>query len=967
MAQPLYSQSNLNINEDSENNHRIFSNDILLSPPANLPRIRHSGLPTRYNEFKSDELSNSRKKASGLGSIDPTRQGHPNDLSLKIQTPGGSTKSHRNLQPSPISTIISEDRSSEFSRIQKSNDLGLDSAWNHHARAQASVELYKDDETAHHVSAATAPQVTEATSHLDVIGVGSRFDLRSRDYGDLRNDSPVASGQGKGDNALVQRIDFLLRNSMLSSKLNNCRHTYFVPLDTLVPLFNNDRIQRKLMDLFQYQWGIDIELEAHVPGSRPRRKQWVIFATLILMNRFHLVKDFVDSEICDSDLPIRYLMSSETLVHRGMDGASTPLSLERMSHWHASDISSFCDTQYLVLGPFFDLCQDHIEFMRIEDSGVVLPFVEWAREGQGGSGTVWKAKIHPAHHNFESDDEDGPYFAVKELSADDWDMYRNEAETLERFSRPGCTHKHLIRLLMAFQHGEKYYLLFPWADHGNLLDLWQKKRMSPAKSGDTRWLVEQCLGLARGLSEIHDFNSDRANDTHQYSPAISPNERTKGRHGDIKPQNILCFREPTEGHVRLVITDFGLTRFHSDDTVSNTRNNEITRLSRTYRPPEIDVRRTRFITRFQQTHNKFTNARRNDDKGYVPNIIEDKFFNIGISGTAATKRSVRKWIKMLKAQRHCPVCVRDLLVVIDSRMLVPDQRRRSNAADVVNELSRIWGMCEEREEYCISRSPSFKTDMPWNKPINKIKRMLWPGRVISATEPIPSPMEQPELRRVMQKMQENKRVKDPEAELGRAKRDSNEGFQHLANTKSPTGVARSRWKHLISSCDNLYLFAAMEDYLSRASEIFSTSGIALTGDFFRATPDSVLVDTYALTGLAAGISSVFAFGDPLVAASRGLISGPIVELIVLIQNQPNVEFKDMGKMFEEQANTFISSSNRYSMNANLKLIQQTGEWDPSGGSHTDIVKWVEDGNWVNYDKTPMVKNTDDSTVFAGGN
>ncbi|KAK9413006.1 putative chitinase [Seiridium unicorne] len=159
----------------------------------------------------------------------------------------------------------------------------------------------------------------------------------------------------------------------------------------------------------------------------------------------------------------------------------------------------------------------------------------------------------------------------------------------------------------------------------------------------------------------------------------------------------------------------------------------------------------------------------------------------------------------------------------------------------------------------------------------------------------------------------------------------------------------------------------MKDSLSRASEIFPTSGIELTGDFFRATPDSVLVDTYALTGLAAGISSVFAFGDPLVAASRGLISGPIVELIVLIQNQPNVEFKDMGKMFEEQANTFISSSKRYSMNANLKLIQQTGEWDPSGGSHTDIVKWVEDGNWVNYDKPPMVKNTDDSTVFAGGN
>jgi serine/threonine protein kinase len=86
--------------------------------------------------------------------------------------------------------------------------------------------------------------------------------------------------------------------------------------------------------------------------------------------------------------------------------------------------------------------------------------------------------------------------------------------------------------------------------------------------------------MAGGLSQIHDYKTKSGSLDHH---------RIYGRHGDIKPDNILVFLDPVDPQSRgtLVITDFGLTRFHSDHTKTYFKRN--IPMTPTYRPPECDM------------------------------------------------------------------------------------------------------------------------------------------------------------------------------------------------------------------------------------------------------------------------------------------------------------------------------------------------------------------------------------------
>jgi serine/threonine protein kinase len=139
----------------------------------------------------------------------------------------------------------------------------------------------------------------------------------------------------------------------------------------------------------------------------------------------------------------------------------------------------------------------------------------------------------------------------------------------------GTDHPHLIRLLATWHQDDCWYLLFPWAD-GNLRDYWSSHEVLQHEPALVKWIAKQCLGLARALMKIHRSKSDD-----QKSEV-----RDYGIHGDIKPENILWFKEPNDQNGRLVICDFGFTRFHKKETRSNARPVGI---SQTYRAPEFDT------------------------------------------------------------------------------------------------------------------------------------------------------------------------------------------------------------------------------------------------------------------------------------------------------------------------------------------------------------------------------------------
>lgn len=237
----------------------------------------------------------------------------------------------------------------------------------------------------------------------------------------------------------------------------------------------------------------------------------------------------------------------------------------------------------------------------------------------------------------------GPYFALKQFELDQENLWHDEVEALTRLSRR-LQDTHLIRLLFAYEHEDHgFFLIFPLAE-GSLADYWRFESSRSRIAKGPGWLLEQCRGIADGLAKIH-----RA--------ASEPGVTSLGRHGDIKPGNILWFKRSPRDCGRLVLADFTSARFHSPETaeMSSTGTAGITR---TYCPPEVDlnqhqsqaydvwslgcvylefvtwyllgdaaIRRESFIDSSGQPCLSFSTLRRKDDK-YYSHQPEDKFFNI---------------------------------------------------------------------------------------------------------------------------------------------------------------------------------------------------------------------------------------------------------------------------------------------------------------------------------------------------
>jgi serine/threonine protein kinase len=227
-----------------------------------------------------------------------------------------------------------------------------------------------------------------------------------------------------------------------------------------------------------------------------------------------------------------------------------------------------------------------------------------------------------------------------------YEDYKQEIRVLERFSGPNPGHKHLIRLRLAFQYGTSYYLLFNWA-HGNLVDLWRQTPNPTASPHFLRWLIRQCLGIADGLRKIHLHRSWSNAKFLNGSTHLEDTDKNRGRHGDIKPENILCFKTDEHQYHHLVVSDFGLTRFHRPETVDCVPREKVRGLSRTYRSPEFDTQPyisqaydmwglgclylefiSWFLVGYQKTREVFQSQRVEEDIPPATFFAEDKFFNL---------------------------------------------------------------------------------------------------------------------------------------------------------------------------------------------------------------------------------------------------------------------------------------------------------------------------------------------------
>lgn len=123
-----------------------------------------------------------------------------------------------------------------------------------------------------------------------------------------------------------------------------------------------------------------------------------------------------------------------------------------------------------------------------------------------------------------------------------WEQEVNAHKQISQFRS-----SNIIKFMTAFTRGQERYLMFEWADGGNLREFWKGHSPSLTRSM-VKDVIFQLQGLADALVKMHSKNY---------------------RHGDMKPENILrvksCERYgSSELDIgTLKICDMGLSKSHT--------------------------------------------------------------------------------------------------------------------------------------------------------------------------------------------------------------------------------------------------------------------------------------------------------------------------------------------------------------------------------------------------------------------
>jgi serine/threonine protein kinase len=261
-----------------------------------------------------------------------------------------------------------------------------------------------------------------------------------------------------------------------------------------------------------------------------------------------------------------------------------------------------------------------------------------------------------------------------------------------------------------------------------LCEYWEQEKMPEFTEQIVLWSLRQMAGLASGLSEIHNFGVPC--DFRAIANA-SPREARYGLHGDIKPRNILYFRQrpnyedPTGV---LQITDFGLVILSQSKLVPSST----VTVSPTYAPPDSIISIfvscaydmwclgcvylefiSWLILGFEAIH-EFSNCRESPGTN-IHEIADDLFYTM-IGDTAFVRQGVIDWVRKLKQQQRCSQALLDLLELVMSQLIVIEPRKRISSEQLYGELSTIINRAQQDAIYLLS--PINHGTEPQNVPIS---------------------------------------------------------------------------------------------------------------------------------------------------------------------------------------------------------------------------------------------------------
>ncbi|KAJ4293284.1 hypothetical protein N0V90_008566 [Kalmusia sp. IMI 367209] len=359
----------------------------------------------------------------------------------------------------------------------------------------------------------------------------------------------------------------------------------FVPVSALKQLFHQATVASALE---QYKKSLknDVSsLQSFVCDKATR-----VFAILAWAESEPLIEQFYEYQFVDEQLPVRLVIDEDEDIVEAISFRLGKISIDKHPfnnyQWTDRNIEDFCNHyQWPFLSPVFRQNQFQYHF----HERTRMPFVDERPKSQKESyfSIVEEWRIHRDHiHTPKSvriphDTNEHPVVAVKRLKqmslsdAEFEAVAREEVGALEIIRN--LNHPHLVNAVAYYTKGKSHYIVFPWASRGNLRDFWEER---PPKLDRPflKWVFTQLSGLAEAIKTLHHSHKERST-----------------RHGDMKPENILCFDDLNKEHSEqvhsciLVIADVGLSRSH--DKLTEFRKGATRTKSGTikYEPPETEL------------------------------------------------------------------------------------------------------------------------------------------------------------------------------------------------------------------------------------------------------------------------------------------------------------------------------------------------------------------------------------------
>ncbi|KAI1747487.1 kinase-like domain-containing protein [Xylaria castorea] len=532
----------------------------------------------------------------------------------------------------------------------------------------------------------------------------------------------------------LKKLQASLRSACLEEPTRYNRK--YIPVDKQCELITRDSVSEILITVGIPLNGDDLKSVVNqilpryscsgptiTPTRSPSRRK--LFAILVMLGVPDKIFLFILEEIWDSHLPFQ--RNPDTQRWERHDTVDSDKLLEvacsKDDIWDPQLKDLFEVYQWYLTSPIFDMGGPELMHYSLHKN-TPLPFIgdnpSDEQPVNGGFGEVRKVQIYPAHHTLTSKDSS---FAVKCLKSRSEAKFNQEVEALRLFRNHGDPH--LVKLLATYHDGDHYNLIFPWAN-GNLKDFWRRNPKPEKSHGASIWIAEQCFGIAEALRKIHYHEFPSAS---SHRPIEQP---MKGRHGDIKPENILWFSSSdtnpgdiSHGQEVLALSDFGLTRFHKAITASRQYRHHSLAVSPTYRAPEFDLEKKvsplwdvwtlgcvylEFLIWYLQgwdAVDEFSKQRKHCDLAVYGH--EDKYFSSDKRSKfgAYRKLTVIRRIEELHNHPDCTEFIHDFLNLIANGMIRIRSRKRMDSAAISQQIREMLEKNKDRPAYCTETTKTF--------------------------------------------------------------------------------------------------------------------------------------------------------------------------------------------------------------------------------------------------------------------